>query len=60
MLKEEEIQLVIDILNRVDLYYDKELNLLKKLELYNERIEAVHKIQEIDSNLDKLEDPIEK
>ena len=59
MLKEEEIQLVIDILNRLDLN-DKELKLLKKLELYNERIEAVHKIQEIDSNLDKIEVHIEK
>lgn len=60
MLKEEEIQLVIDILKRLELTDEKELKLLKKLELYNERIETVHKIQEIDSNLDKLEEPIEK
>lgn len=60
MLKEEEIQLVIDILKRIELTDEKELKLLKKLELYNERIETVHKIQEIDSNLDKLEEPIEK
>lgn len=60
MLKEEEIQLVIDILKRLELTDEKELKLLKKLELYNERIETVHKVQEIDSNLDKLEEPIEK
>ena len=60
MLKEEEILIVIDILKRVELTDEKELKLLKKLELYNERIETVHKIQEIDSNLDKLEEHIEK
>lgn len=60
MLKEEEIQLVIDILKRLELTDEKELKLLKKLELFNERFETVHKIQEIDSNLDKLEEPIEK
>lgn len=60
MLSKEEIRLLDDMLFRLEITEEKEVNLYTKIRKLVKRIELVEQITDIDKEIDALDKPVEK